>query len=105
MVMTNSDLDYKINQLKECRKALEDQLMVDSMNPNMSEMQYKDRENVVQEDLIEINYEIYILKEEKKRANKEKTMSTILTIGAAIGAVAIATFLAIKLVHFIEDLL
>lgn len=103
MVMINTDIENRIENLRICRKGLTEKLMAISVE-DWNDEKYEDEQRTIHEDLIEIDYEIYLLTEELNREKKQRIMSTILTIVAAIGAVAIATFLAIKLVHFIEEL-
>lgn len=103
MVMINTDIENRIENLRICRKGLTEKLMAISVE-DWDDEKYEDEQRTIHEDLIEIDYEIYLLTEELNRKKKQRIMSTILTIVAAIGAVAIATFLAIKLVHFIEEL-
>lgn len=103
MVMINTDIENRIENLRICRKGLSEKLMAISVE-DWDDEKYEDEQRTIHEDLIEIDYEIYLLTEELNREKKQRIMSTILTIVAAIGAVVIATFLAIKLVHFIEEL-
>jgi hypothetical protein len=103
MVMINTDIENRIENLRICRKGLTEKLMAISVE-DWNDEKYEDEQRTIHEDLIEIDYEIYLLTEELNKEKKQRIMSTILTIVAAIGAVAIATFLAIKLVHFIEEL-
>lgn len=101
--MADTELENRINDLQTCRKAMSEKLMVMSME-NWTTARYEDEERVIQEDLIEIDYEIYLLETELKKEKKKKLMSTLLTIGAAMLAVGIGLFLAIKIVHIIEKL-